>query len=108
MCMFSWLLSWKQIRVYLPILEKANVPVIEGNVQFVQGVFQNQSERWQTEEKGEEDNYYIDDSMFVSDPQPTKPRIKVDNDVARAIAHLQRLLHTETSTSAVCGYLVGR
>lgn len=38
-------------------------------------VFNNQSETgWQTEEEGEDDEYYIDDSVFVSEPKPRTVR----------------------------------
>ena len=53
----------------MPVLENENVPLIEGNSQFGQGaseiepwaVFQNNSEGWQTEEEGEDEDYYIDE-----------------------------------------------
>ena len=52
-------------------------------------MFQIQSEGWQTQEEGEEDEYYIDDSVFVSEPQP-RSAAQCEKDALR-----EGTLHTE-------------
>lgn len=93
-------------------VEDVECPMTEFDNQYVHGdpgfepwaVFQNQTdEGWQTEEEGEVDDYYIDDSVFVSEPQPRslaeclKQAAKAD--AAQAAASTEPIASTSTAST---------
>ena len=89
----------------LLMTDNANMQLNYSNGQLVNGelkpwsVFQTQSEDWQTDEEIEDGEYYIDDLVFVSEPQPCTA-VQCEKDAEKALKARAEQPEPTPSTSA--------